>query len=235
MCCDRNAASSRLGGGSYACPLPSLEPSPEPLLHALARPAPATREQHLPELLDVAYGLLRMRYLSHAWQLLRGAGSWQAAEAALLLFSAVSLAVKTRVLSDAANGGDDGSSGSGDATAAAVAEDRQQTQQLLSALFGQLCSPEGGASMLGAHPVLAGAACLLVERYASWFGRAPAVDGGTPVKGAFELLLRGLLMPQVGESWCAEAAPSSLAAALGAGNEASRLAGSCCYCPAPRA
>ncbi|KAL4452382.1 hypothetical protein ABPG75_008044 [Micractinium tetrahymenae] len=156
------------------------------------------REQHLPELLDVAYGLLRMRYLSFTWQLLRSAGSWQAAEAALLLFSAVSLAVKTRVLSDAANGGDENSGGSsgGGAMAAAVTEDRQQTQQLLCALFGQLCSPEGSVSMLSAHPALAEAACLLVEHYASWFGRAAAGDGGVPMQGAFELLLRALLIPQ---------------------------------------
>lgn len=129
--------------------------------------------------------------------LLQGAASWQAAEAALYLLSAVSLAVKTRVMTDAPPPGDEnsGGGGGGDAAAAAVVEDRQQTQQLLGALFGQLCSAEAGGSMLGAHPVLAEAACRLLERYSSWLGRAA---GGVPLQGAFQLLLRALLTPQVG-------------------------------------
>jgi hypothetical protein len=142
-----------------------------------------------------------MRYLSHAWQLLQGAASWQAAEAALYLLTAVSLSVKTRVLSDAgaAAGGDENSNGSaGGAAAAAAAEDRQQTQQLLAALFRQVCSPEGGASMLGAHPALAEATCRLVEHYSSWFGKAAAGEDEVPLQGAFQLLLRALPLAQVG-------------------------------------
>jgi hypothetical protein len=167
----------------------------------------ACRDQFLPELLDVAYGLLRMRYLSHAWQLLQGAASWQAAEAALYLLTAVSLSVKTCVLSDAgaAAGGDENCNGSGagaGAASAAAAEDRQQTQQLLAALFRQVCSPEGGASMLGAHPALAEATCRLVEHYSSWFGKAAAGEDDVPLQSAFQLLLRALPIPQVGAHGC---------------------------------
>lgn len=190
----------------HSCCLPRLLLAP---LHC----APC-RDQFLPELLEVAYGLLRMRYLSHAWQLLQGAASWQAAEAALYLFTAVSLSVKTRVLSDAgaAAGGDENSSGGGaaGAAAAAVAADRQQTQQLLAALFRQVCSAEGGASMLGAHPALAEAVCRLVEHYSSWFGKAGATGEGeeVPLQGAFQLLLRALPIPQVGA--CAACGPLPL-------------------------
>lgn len=138
-----------------------------------------------------------------AWQLLQGASSWQAAEAALYLFSTVSLAVKTRVLAEA-NGGDENAvAGS---AAAAAAEDRAQTHALLVALFGRVCSPEGAASMLGAHPMLAEAACRLVEHYAAWFGRTGEEP---PLQGALQLLLRGLAIPQVGAGACRACAPMS--------------------------
>lgn len=133
--------------------------------------------------------------LQAAWQLLQGAASWQAAEAALYLFSTVSLAVKTRVLAEA-NGGDENAvAGS---AAAAAAEDRAQAHALLVALFQRICSPEGAASMLGAHPMLAGAACRLVEHYAAWFGRAGEEP---PLQGGLQLLLRALAIPQVGVGW----------------------------------
>ncbi|KAI3438234.1 hypothetical protein D9Q98_000671 [Chlorella vulgaris] len=150
------------------------------------------REQFLPELLDVAYGLLRLRYLTLAWQLLEAAPSWQTAEAALLLLTAVSLGVKTRVLSDSGGNGGDENSGGGAAVSPAVAEDRRQTGELLAKLFARVCSSEGGGSMLGSHPLLAAATCRLVERYSAWFGRA---GGEVPLQGAFQLLLAALPIP----------------------------------------
>lgn len=168
-----------------ACPPLLLSPPPQnPVTHSLW-----SREQALPELLDCAYGLLRMRYLSQAWQLLQGAASWQAAEAALYLLSAVSLGVKARVLGGA-SGGDENAA----AASAAAVEDREQTQALLVALFGRVCSPEGGGSMLGAHPALAEATCRLLEHYSSWFGKAGEEP---PLQAAFQLLLRALPIPQV--------------------------------------
>ena len=172
-------------------------------------PPTSCRSQSLPELLECAYGLLRAAYVSHAWQLLQGAASWQAAEAALYLVAAVSLALKARVLGDGGGGGGDENAGGGAAAAPAVAEDRRATQALLAALFGRVCSPEGAASMLGAHPALAQAACRLVEHYSSWFGRAAAAAAGggaePPLQGAFQLLLRALSIPQVrsGRQWWA--------------------------------
>jgi len=132
--------------------------------------------------------------LQAAWQLLQNAASWQAAEAALYLFSTVSLAVKTRVLAQANGGDENAAAGS---ASAAVAEDRAQTHALLLALFGRVCSPEGSASMLGAHPMLAEAACRLVEHYAAWFGQAGEEP---PLQGALQLLLRALAVTQVGGS-----------------------------------
>jgi hypothetical protein len=153
------------------------------------------REQHLPELLDVAYGLLRLRYLAHAWQALQQAPSWQAAEAALYLLTAVSLAVKARVLAEGGARGGGGDENSGSASESpAVAQDRQQTAALLTALFGRVCSDEGAASMLGAHPLLAAAACRLVGQYAAWFGRA---RDEAPVQGGLRLLLRALPIAEV--------------------------------------
>lgn len=184
------------------CPSPGI-PIPHVAPKILARPASTPtppqlrRSQSLPELLECAYGLLRAAYLSHAWQLLQGAASWQAAEAALYLLSTVSLAVKARVLGDAGSGGDE-NAGGGASVAPAVAEDRRATQALLGALFGRVCSPEGGASMLGTHPALAQAACRLVEHYSSWFARAAEAGGEEPpLQGAFQLLLRALRIPQV--------------------------------------
>eukprot|EP00887_Chlorella_sp_A99_P002079 scaffold21.g2079.t1 len=151
------------------------------------------REQLLPEAFDVAYGLLRMGYLSHAWQLLQGAASWQDAEAALYLFRAVSLSVRTRALSESSGAGvSSGAGGAQAAAAAAVAHDRQQTQQLLAALFGQaLCSSEGAARMLGAHGLLAQASCRVLHDYATWFGKA----ADAPLHGAFAFLLQALAVP----------------------------------------
>ena len=91
-----------------------------------------------------------------------------------------------------ANGGDENAAAG---LSPAAAEDRAQTHALLVALFARVCSPEGAGSMLGAHPMLAGATCRLVERYAAWFGRAGEEP---PLQGALQLLLRALPIPQVG-------------------------------------
>ena len=136
-----------------------------------------------------------MRYLSHAWQLLQAAASWQAAEVALFLLTSVSLAVKTRALSDAApqaaataaagDGGDENGGSAameaaaapGAARAAATAEDRQQTQTLLAALFGSLCCAEGAARMVvGAHPALADGAVAGGGRFRDGPGLVHALE-----------------------------------------------------------
>ena len=196
-------------GGGHCAIRASLTLSPSPPHQLL----PPRRDQFLPELLECAYGLLRLRYLAAAWQLLQGAASWQAAEAALYLLSAVSLAVKTRVLGDTAGGG---GGENGGAASAAVVEDRQQTHALLLALFGRVCSPEGAGGMLGAHPTLAQATCRLVEHYASWFGKAGEEP---PLQGAFQLLLRALAIPQV--------------RGPGACMAAGCMQGEACRCPSP--
>lgn len=140
------------------------------------------RETLLPEALEVAYGLLRRAYLSHAWALLTGAANWQSAEAALYLLRAVALPVRTRVLADPA---------APDPPPDVVA-DRAATAELLAALFGQqVCSEAGAARLLGGHPLLAAAACRLLQDYAVWLGRAD----GAPVQGALALLLRALALP----------------------------------------
>ena len=150
-------------------------------------PSCGCRGQLLPEALEVAYGLLRMSYLTFAWQQLQAASSWQAAEAALYLFKAVSLSVKTRALAEPTNSNNQSS-----AAAAALAADRQATQQLLAALFGQaVCSGEGAGRMLGAHPLLAQACCTLMQEYATWFGKAAEA----PLEGAFGFLLQALHIP----------------------------------------
>ena len=155
------------------------------------------RDQYLPELLDCAYGLLRLRYLTQAWHLLQGAASWQLAEAALWLLSSVSLSVKARALGGGGGGG--GGDENAGSDSAAVLEDRAQTGALLAALFARVCSPEGGARMVGAHPALAQATCRLVEHYASWFGQA---GDEPPLQGALQLMLRALVVPQVrGRRW----------------------------------
>jgi hypothetical protein len=137
----------------------------------------------------VCYGLLRAAYLAHAWHALQSARSWQAAEASLYLVAAVGLAVKARLL----GGGGDGDENGGGGASQAVAEDRRQTRALLSALLSWLCSEEGRGQVLGAHPLLAAAACRLLDRYSAWL--AQAGGEGVPLQAALQLPLHALSLP----------------------------------------
>ncbi len=102
-------------------------------------------------------------------------------------YSAVSLAVKARVLSAGAPTGQGADENSPGAAAATTRQDAQQAQQLLASLFTQLCSPEGVGRMVaaGANPLLARGACSLLDGYAAWFGRVQEA----PLQEAIRLCL----------------------------------------------
>jgi transportin-3 len=137
------------------------------------------REAVLPEALEVAYGLLRCAFLEQAWQLLRGATQWQAAEAALYCVGSVALPVRARA-SLAGNAG------------VAALEDARRTGELLAALFAELCAPDAGAAALRGHPALARALCWLLERYAPWFAKADEAPLGRALECVVAALrLRG--------------------------------------------
>lgn len=134
------------------------------------------REAVVPEALQEAYGLLRSRYLSWAWETLQTAPTWQVAEAALYSVGAVALAVRSRALA-----------GPEMLKNPAVAEDAGETRALLSALFERVCGGGNVAAspLLSAHSALACTACWVLEQYAVWFGKAE----GAPVQEALQALL----------------------------------------------
>lgn len=150
------------------------------------------REQVLPEALDVSYCLLRMAYLTRAWELLQGARSWQDAEAALFLVKSVALGVRTRVMADAS--ATRGEAAAPTPAAAAVARDRAESRALLLAVFGQLCgSGEAMARWVGGPAALARGAASLVDAFSPWFAKDP----DAPLSGALQLLVLALGVPEV--------------------------------------
>ena len=151
------------------------------------------REQVLPEALDVAYCLLRMAYLTRAWELLRGARSWQDAEAALFLVKSVALGVRTRVMADSAAAG--AARGEGATPAAlAAARDRLESRALLLSLFEQLCgSSEAQGRWVGGPAPLARGAASLIDAFSPWFAKDP----DAPLHGALQLLVLALGVPEV--------------------------------------
>lgn len=107
--------------------------------------------------------------------------------------SAVSLNVKARVLSGPAAD----ENGPSPDQASAQAQDAQHAHQLLTSLFGQLCSAEGVARMASSHPLLACGACNLLDSYAAWFSKAPEA----PLQEAVQLVLACLGRAEVRPAW----------------------------------
>ena len=140
------------------------------------------RDAVVPEALQEAYGLLRSRYLSWAWETMQTAPTWQDAEAALYCVGAVALAVRSRALA-----------GPDLMRNPSVAEDVTETRALLMALFARLCAGGDAARspLLSGHTALASTACWLVEQYAVWFGKAD----GAPIREALQSILGVLSTP----------------------------------------
>jgi hypothetical protein len=155
------------------------------------------RDAVLPEILQEAYGLLRVRYLVWAWNALEKAITWQQAETAMYYIGAVALSARAR-----------GLAGPESLRDPAVAEDAAATRKVLVAIFAHICCnillssrssstttptiAQPPATLLTRHWAVTSTACWLIEQYAVWFGKAEE----SPAQDALKTTLSLLDMPQ---------------------------------------
>jgi hypothetical protein len=160
------------------------------------------RDAVLPEVLQEAYGLLRVRYLAWAWEQLHKATTWQHAEMAMYYIGAVALSARAR-----------GLAGAESLREPAVAEDAAATRKVLASIFthiccnrlsssgvvsnGSMCSPAEKTSMilpsfglivLTSHSAVTCTVCWLIEQYAVWFGKAEEAPTHDALKTSLSLM-----------------------------------------------
>lgn len=137
------------------------------------------RDDSLTELLETVYLMTGPNFLGSIQECVHTAQSWQQPEGALFCLQAVAGPVKQHV------------NNSGYAQA-------QQTNDLLLALFNELCSAQGRAAAHLSSPYMCATAASVIGAYAAWFDTTPAA----PLEGALQLLLHSLSFPH---SWHAAA------------------------------
>lgn len=159
------------------------------------------RDVVLPEVLQEAYGLLRVRYLAWAWEQLQEATTWQHAEMAMYYIGAVALSARAR-----------GLAGPESLRESAVAKDAAATRRVLAAIFTHICCsilsssgavsigsistgegtstvlPSSGLVVLTSHYAVRCTACWLIEQYAVWFGKAEEAPAHDALKTALFLM-----------------------------------------------
>jgi len=159
------------------------------------------RDAVLPDVLQEAYGLLRVRYLAWAWEQLQKATTWQHAEMAMYYIGAVALSARAR-----------GLAGPESLREPTIAEDAAATRKVLAAIFTHICcnrlsssealsigsmSPVEKSSMvpsssglvvLTSHSAVTSTACWLIEQYAVWFGKAEEAPAHDALKTVLSLM-----------------------------------------------
>ncbi|GAX80410.1 hypothetical protein CEUSTIGMA_g7849.t1 [Chlamydomonas eustigma] len=130
------------------------------------------RDQHLLEVLESAYGMLRSEYLHVMYRMAMTATTWQQYEVGLYGLRAVSV---VRVGLSPTRG------------------HLEPTASTLLEMFTQICSGSGNASKFSGQPMVAKSACRLIGAYAQWFSTLEC--GATLLGGALKLLLDSLRLP----------------------------------------
>ncbi|WIA30246.1 hypothetical protein OEZ86_000336 [Tetradesmus obliquus] len=137
------------------------------------------RDQSLTDLLETVFLMTGPAYLQQLQERIAAAAAWQQAEGALFCLKAVADMLRGQVASPSH-------------------PHAQQNNELLLALFEDLCSPSGRSAAFLSNPYTCATAAALVGAYAPWFESTPAA----PLEGALRLLLHALCFEH---SWHAAA------------------------------